>query len=313
MPPAPEDPSSRRLAALQALRRATGIDPHLLRAWLATVEVLHDLDRDREALVAADRAVAEDPGSARAWIARATALNRMERNEEALAAADHAVELEPIAAGAHHERAFALMGLGMHDEAADAFRDGNDVVPLELAVGIEDPYPWRRRFEDALAETDDRLAATPEDAGLWCDRGRILMGLADHESFLLEARTRLASSPDAGDEVVAWGDLAFVLTDLGRDADAEEAAHRAIAIDADHVVGWMALAQVLGAAGRHAEALTAEERVADIVPDDPGTWERRGELLERLGREDDAREAFERAFDLEAEIQAESGEDDDED
>jgi predicted O-linked N-acetylglucosamine transferase (SPINDLY family) len=107
---------------------------------------------------------------------------------------------------------------------------------------------------------------------------------------LKEAARRAPSQPEI------WSNLAAAELLLGRHADADASARRAIAVDARYASGWYNLALVLEPQGRVLEALDAASRASALAPDAMAHAGLKAQLQADLGQLDAARTTLEAAL-----------------
>jgi len=90
----------------------------------------------------------------------------------------------------------------------------------------------------------------------------------------------------------ARSNLASVLIDQGRLAEAEPLLREAIRLKPDYADAYANLGVAYVAEGRYADALPLFERAVALAPDYPALWRNYGETLASLGRFADAARAF---------------------
>lgn len=187
----------------------------------------------------------------------------------------------------------AAMAAGRHGEAIARFKAYVALVP-----GSADAHHWmalahlrlgdRRRAlaeeEAALAIDSGHTAAVSLRAGLLFSTGRKDEGL----QLLGDAVRRDPSNPTLRVE------LADLLTDAGRYADAEGEYRQVIAARPRDSRALLGMGLVLGAMGRPADALGPLNEAVDADPRNSEARFARAEVLEQLGRTADARRDYER-------------------
>ncbi len=150
-----------------------------------------------------------------------------ERPEEAISYLEHALRVDPVNGEGHANLGLALMGLGRLDEAEPHMREAVRILP--------DEGSW------------NNLAI------LELELGRVEQAVADFERAIDVA-------PDFQE---SHYNLGLALRRLERDADAEAAFRRAVAIDDGYVRAHASLAGLLLETGRRDEGLRRAEMAAD--------------------------------------------------
>jgi tetratricopeptide (TPR) repeat protein len=296
------DPRMCFAAALTSFAEAIEIDPIHGPAWAGRSSLLLRLGRPAEAMECAETGVSVAPELGETWVALGHAQLRAGRLADASESAERAMELDASMPAALGLRAAVLTESGRHDEAEDA-RDAHvDAVIQHLLY--RQGADWEGRFEDALEEVEEDLAADPGDADLLARRGFILSSYGRRLEHLESARRGVAENTD---DPMEWQGLSDALYALGRYEASATAARRSTELDPGDEIGWSSLGLALNLLDRPAEALAAFERARDIDPLYSGFWQYCAEMLEELGREDEAREAFARAMDLAASEADEEG------
>ena len=127
----------------------------------------------------------------------------------------NAIELRPSYATAHHWYALFLVHAGRLDQALTEIRRAQELDPLSLAIAnnIGAVYFWRRRYDDALAATQDVVEMNPQSPGGHQYRGWVLLMMgsyADARSALLRA-----AELSSGSDVVTDACLGFAYARCG--------------------------------------------------------------------------------------------------
>jgi tetratricopeptide (TPR) repeat protein len=141
--------------------------------------------------------------------------------------------------------------------------------------------------------------------------GTPLKALREHERFLQYAKKgdwlksleslekAVAAYPDYFD---AWNNMGIVLSKLKRDAQAEDAFHRAIEIEPKSSVARRNLGSFYFNRNRKVEARAELEQSARLNPQDPRTQLYLGRVLNELGQPVEAEEHLQEALALEPEM-----------
>jgi predicted TPR repeat methyltransferase len=133
------------------------------------------------------------------------------------------------------------------------------------------------RHDDAIVLVRESLALQPRNAGAWNNLGNILL-LSGAPDAAADAWQR---SIDAGGaaSAQALSNLAVLYRKQGRPADAEQAARRAIAVNAEDGDAWYRLSQALLDQGQVREGLLANSRAVSLWP---RHQQARGDVLRAL-------------------------------
>ena len=126
------------------------------------------------------------------------------------------------------------------------------------------------RRDAAHAVFDALLARWPGDAYALSSRANVRMQLGRREAAIADAQALVAAHPlrSAAD----WFNLAFMLEDAGRVAEAEPAFRRALEIDPKLDRAWYGLGLTLIKLRRFDDAVAALERNTQLQPMSPYGW-----------------------------------------
>jgi tetratricopeptide (TPR) repeat protein len=266
--------------AVEALDRATELDPQDGAAWSALAQALArrgEAERSRSAAEKGERLhprlAIEDPELARhveplgasAQHAFTRAIGRVARGEYA-AALDDLAQVErrtPRDPDVRRLQARAHAALGHPDVAIELLRGSLEAAPDHVATRIELVHVLEAagRADEAWAELERARAAAPGDASVIAERIR-----------------RLAARGDLDGLIAAYAQLAALRPDDAR-------------IPRSLAAAWTRK-------GRHDRAVEALERAVALEPDSAEAHYRLGLALEQLGQGKKAREHFERAAKL---------------
>ncbi len=130
-----------------------------------------------------------------------------------------------------------------------------------LVIGRTDPA--RAIFDRMLAQWPDDGYALSSRAHLSAQQGRRDAGVADLQRLV-------AAQPEA--RAAYWFNLAYLLEELGRYAEAEPAFRRALRLDPRLDRAWYGLALVLIRLRRPDEAVAALKKNTELQPMSPYGW-----------------------------------------
>lgn len=122
----------------------------------------------------------------------------------------------------------------------------------------------------AEAAVDDLLRHAPTDAHALATRAHLRAQRGARADAIADARALVTAHParSAGD----WFNLAFLLEADARDAEAEAAFRRAVALDPKLDRAWYGLGLVLMRQGLHEEAAQSFKRNTELQPMSPYGW-----------------------------------------
>ena len=211
-------------AALETIERALALEPASVPARSARAGMLVRASRAADAVREIDALFAAGVQSAELWVNKGIAHAELDQPDQAEQCFDHVLALAP-----HHPEA------------------QSQKVKLLIA---------RERFEDALALTDQCLAAVPSDAQAHANRGHALMKLRRYAEAV-QACERACALETTVDRLAK---LAAASCVAGRIELAEAAIKKAGALNPDYPPLWVAAGQVLTALGDYANAVLNFDR-----------------------------------------------------
>lgn len=276
--------------ALQLLQQAlqpTPRDPTLRNALGNVLQLMGDWSGAEQAY---RQVLAVEPRHAGAYNNLGMALVQLNRDEDALAAFDATLKLAPRDVKTAKLRASALERLGRVGEALDAvsrivLAQPSDMDALQ-ARGVL--HARLGQFDNAVADFSRVAAARPQFAGIY-----VVLARALHSSGRVnEAIGALQAAREIQEEPGPLLELAEMLLDARRPAEALDAARRAKALGSDAPQ----LSYVLGTAEiETGDVRRGEEELRRAVARDPQSADALNNLggaLRILGRVDEAYEAI---------------------
>lgn len=134
------------------------------------------------------------------------------------------------------------------------------------------------------AATEHALALAPKDYLAWYWRGVYLFKLNPNSKAALDAYDHvIALRPSYGP---AWNDRALLLTELGRDREAQQSADRAVSLDPNRALFHATAGMILNVAARRRESDAAFQRALSLETNQPDALRGKGVL--RLQESDNA-------------------------
>ena len=249
--------SGRTADALGAFRQAHDLgEPTDTQAALETAAALLDLERPEEAVEWLELVLERDAESVDAHVQLIDACAVLSRHEDAELHFYLALQIEPESAAAHSAMAESLIDRREFDRAAWCLREAS-------------------RFDPLLPRVFSRLAYTYALTGRY-ERARQL--------YLRELR----NNPGDADAIV---DLARLLIDMNRPAEASEKLRRALELVPDHADAHFALGEIADEAGDLDAARQHFGVVTKLDPGYPGARRRLARILIDLGRRGDEQAA----------------------
>lgn len=201
--------------------------------------------------------------------------------------------LRPRHAQALNNLALALKQTGRVDEARAAFAEALAVRPEYVEAALNLGLLEAARGDDAAAERAWRLALAwrADDPAIRTNLGNLLRKRGDFDAAL----DHLRAADSALASALSATNLALVLIDRGRFAEAAEAARTALVRDRADESAWRALAQGLRLGGDVDAAADALVALLALSPDDAAARLDLGLVESARGNGAAAREAFARA------------------
>ena len=126
------------------------------------------------------------------------------------------------------------------------------------------------RRERALEAFGAMLRIAPDDAYALASRAHLLAQLGRRDAALADALTLTRVHPRRS--AADWFNLAYLLDDAGRHAEAEPSFRQALALDAKLDRAWYGLALVLIRLERYDDAVEALKRNTELQPMSPFGW-----------------------------------------
>ncbi len=139
----------------------------------------------------------------------------------------------------------------------------------------------------AEAVFTDMLQRWPNDAYALASRSHTRAQMGHAADALDDALALVRVNPNAG--AADWFNAGFLLDQHGRDAEAEGAFRRAVAIDPKLDRAWYGLGLVLIRLGRCSEAVAALKRNTELQPMSPYGWYQLARMHAQQHQPDQAR------------------------
>jgi tetratricopeptide (TPR) repeat protein len=136
--------SSEELAfqeALNAFEKAIERDPHLMRAWLGKLDMLHMLERLDEFNRTLEEVVAVNP-TPEGWTIRGKMEIEVLGLDQALASLNKSLEIDPKYAEALWLKGFIVAELSHYGEAMEAFNQSIQCFDDSIEADPNDANPW---------------------------------------------------------------------------------------------------------------------------------------------------------------------------
>jgi tetratricopeptide (TPR) repeat protein len=317
--------------ALGAAQQALRADPTYIKAWALQADILLHLNRYDEALNAADQAVNLNPDDSWLHRVRALLLDRLDRPDDALAAYDSAIRLKGDDAWAWQGRALVLLRLGRRDDVLQSLAQAEALAPDTLNFWLRQASTLLRardydrtlaavqrihqiepknaegfrlagmaslrrgRFIPALDAFNAALEINQDDHRVWDGRGQVLMEMEDYAEALACFENAVNRAPRN-----LWYKLRLIdpLLELGKFAEAQDAAESATRADGNSPDAWEALGRVLLRRDHPTEALSAFERALQLNENMQRAWYGKGRAYSALGDELNASVCFGRVYEL---------------
>lgn len=119
-------------------------------------------------------------------------------------------------------------------------------------------------YERAADTAQNGIAADPQNAGHWINRGVALSQLGSQTEEAMRCLRR--ATQIAPDDPKSWANLAFALLESGDVASAQTAACKATTVDGESPDAWFALGACEQKAGARNDAVQSLARAAELAP-----------------------------------------------
>lgn len=240
--------------ALECYRKATDLDPQLVRAWYDQGGLLESLQKLSDAAVCYQKVVTLDPSHSSAWHGVGFCFLQQQRYKEALLCFNKVVECNPRHARAWHLKAKCLMALRDFDEALIAFDKALNADPKYVPAWDElgTCMATMGNHEEALSYFDEALSRDKRYHVAWIHRGISLNALNRYEEAVDALQNALRINPN---DAVAHYHLAESLTQLDRNEEALNSYNRALEKRLDFPDALYGKTALLRNSAKHQEAL----------------------------------------------------------
>ncbi|MDP1692628.1 MAG: tetratricopeptide repeat protein [Burkholderiaceae bacterium] len=126
------------------------------------------------------------------------------------------------------------------------------------------------RHASAVAIFDEMLRCWPTDGYALASRSHVRAQMGQRDEAIADMQALVAAQPDRN--AADWFNLAYLLEDAGRFAEAEPAFRRALALDPKLDRAWYGLGLTLIRLGRPVEAVAALKKNTELQPMSPYGW-----------------------------------------
>mgnify|MGYP003441047883 FL=1 len=126
------------------------------------------------------------------------------------------------------------------------------------------------RTAQALVIFDEMLRRWPMDAYALASRSHVRAQRGQRDEAIADLQALLAAQPERSSAY--WFNLAYLLEEAGRYAEAEPAFRRSLALDAKADRAWYGLGLVLIRLQRYDEAIVALKKNTELQPMSPYGW-----------------------------------------
>ena len=271
--------------------------------------------------------------SAEDCIERGNELLEQGDAEQALTWFTRATEIEPANAQAWYCQGTIHSSRGDYRNAIDCYAYSAKTAGDRAALphyNMGNAYQELGELANALRCFELAIAADPEMADAWINRGRLQDDSGQHAAAIESYDTALGLAPD---DALAWANRGNSLRALSRFQEALDSYNHArqyepqnlaaligtgsclgqlgqpekglelidyVLQHVNHPAGHLERSVLLGLLNRHGEALTAIDAAIGAGMSEPQAWNNRGEYLARLNRVPESLESFDRALAINA-------------
>lgn len=258
-------------------------------SWQNLGNVYQALERHPEAIEALSKATELNPNNALAWDSLGEGYRAMTRQEEATAAYRRAIELEPTYAWPYNNLALVQADQQQYEAALSLYEQA-----LERHVSDQDrAVSWNNLGKvyyalgfraEAITAYEEAIKLDPAYAWPYNNLGVVYAGQGDYEAALTLYRQAIARHNVNRDEAVSWDNLANVLTNLSRYEEAISAYRQAVDLDPAYFLSWNSLGNVYQGLGRYPEAIDAYLQAIELDPDSALPWNGLGDVYRAQGQ-----------------------------
>ena len=238
------------LRAVDLIGRAIAIHPRKAMYYMNHGNVLRQIGQLEAALTSFDQAIAIAPDFTDAHVLRGNILHELQQLEAAVASFDRALALRPDDLVVCFNRGNALRALGQLEAAIASFNQAVAVDPQCAEAYVNRGLTQRelQQFDAAMDSFDRAIAIRSDFAEAYLNRGLTLQEFSSTPEGLEDAIRMLTKAcqmlPDAPEQLMS---LAKALAKAQRHAEAQAAAQRALAVDANDSSGARMFLAALGA------------------------------------------------------------------
>ncbi len=258
-------------------------------SWQNLGNIYQALERHPEAIEALSKATKLNPNNALAWDSLGEAYRAVARQDEAVAAYRRAIELEPTYAWPYNNLALVQTDQQQYEAALTLYQQA-----LERHVSDQDrAVSWNNLGKvyyalglraEAITAYEQAIKLDPVYAWPYNNLGVVHAGQGDYEVALTLYRQAIARHNLTRDEAVSWDNLANVLINLGRYEEAISAYRQAVDLDPAYFLSWNSLGNVYQGLGRYPEAIEAYQQAIELDPDSALPWNGLGDVYRAQGQ-----------------------------
>ena len=186
------------------------------------------------------------------------------------------------------------------------YRDEDAIKVYEkvLAIDPKCAFAWNNignalnnlnRHREAIIAYDRALAISPDDQSIQDGKDMVLFNLGQDEAYSKLTPEGIQEA-NRKEEVIKWGTVARVLSDLKRFEEAIKAYDRGLSLHTKWGGGWIGKGNCFSKLMRYEEAIQSFDRAIAIKQNIASAWSGKGIALYKLERNEKAIESFERAI-----------------
>jgi len=260
----------------------------------ALIDLAHQLRQSGDragALATFEVAAASDPGNLAIRNEIAYLLRDLDRLDEADSVFRGMLEIEPRHVGALSGIGYILRQRGNRSAALHAFEAAAVAAPdkVDLRVEIGRELQALRRFDEAEIMYRNVIGRSPAHSGALVGLGHTLRERGDRQGALAAFEAAAAGEPGNLDLRNA---IAYLLRDLDRLGEAEQAFGEIVAAQPAHAGALMGLGFIRGERGDRTGSLQAFEAAAAIEPHNPAIRIQVARLLVQMDRLDEGQATY---------------------
>jgi len=283
--------------AIEICNETIELDPSSEYGWENKANILHILNKRKEAIQAYDNATAINPMYAEAWNDKGSALNDLTKYDEAIKAYDEAIRINPKYAYAWNNKGLAFDAQRKYDDAIKAYDEAIRINPNYANAWNNKGYALdaKGKNDEAIKSYNEAIRLNQNYTDPWNNKGLVLKAQGKYDEALKSYDMAIRIDPNYAN---AWNNKGLTLRVQGKYDEAIKSYDEAIRINPNYTNAWNNKGYALDAQSKHDEAISAYDEAIRLDPNYVDAWNNKGTALKSLGRNIEAEAAFAKANEL---------------